>query len=228
MNAEILLIEDDPDIAENIQEYLTNQSKGLWKLHLADNGADGAQLASEENYDLILLDVNLPGRDGFEVCKSLRRQGIQTPVIFLTARYAEEDALRGYESGGDDYLVKPFSLAQLFAKIKALFARLNGVQEVLSYKDLTADRGEHKIFLAGRELALPPKEYDILIHFLENPNRLISKESLIVNVWGYDSEMTERGLDNHIKNIRKAIQDSEMQITTIRKLGYRFCQKGVQ
>ena len=228
MNAEILLIEDDPDIAENIQEYLTNQSKGLWKLHLADNGADGAQLASEENYDLILLDVNLPGRDGFEVCKSLRRQGIQTPVIFLTARFAEEDALKGYESGGDDYLVKPFSLTQLFAKIKALFARLNGVQEVLSYKDLTVDRGEHKIFLAGRELALPPKEYDILIHFLENPNRLISKESLIVNVWGYDSEMTERGLDNHIKNIRKAIQASEMQITTIRKQGYRFCQKGAQ
>ena len=229
IKAEILLIEDDPDIAENIQEYLTNKSKGQWTLHIADNGRDGAELAAEEDYAVILLDVNLPGMDGFAVCRNLRKQGIQTPVIFLTARFAEEDALKGYESGGDDYLVKPFSLAQLFAKMSALLNRLNGgAQEEFTCGDLTVNRSERKIFLAGEALTLPPKEYDILLYFLEHPNRLISKESLIVGAWGYDSEMTERGLDNHIKNIRKAIQASEMQITTIRKLGYRFCQKGAQ
>ena len=228
IKAEILLIEDDPDIAENIQEYLTNQSKGRWTLHIADNGTDGEELAAEEDYAVILLDVNLPGMDGFAVCRSLRKQGVQTPVIFLTARFAEEDALKGYESGGDDYLVKPFSLAQLFAKMSALLNRISGAQEEFTCRDLTVNRSERKIFLRGEAFTLPPKEYDILLYFLEHPNRLISKESLIVGAWGYDSEMTERGLDNHIKNIRKAIQASEMQITTIRKQGYRFCQKGVQ
>ena len=225
--ADILLIEDDPDIAENIQEFLSNKSKGQWTLHIADNGRDGAELAAEEDYDLILLDVNLPGMDGFAVCRSIRRQGIQTPVIFLTARFAEEDALKGYESGGDDYLVKPFSLAQLFAKISVLLQRLNGgVQEEFTCGDLTVNRSERSIFLKGDVLTLPPKEYDILLYFLEHPNRLISRESLIIGAWGYDSEMTERNLDNHIKNIRKAILASKMQIITLRKQGYRFCQKG--
>ena len=178
IKAEILLIEDDPDIAENIQEYLTNKSKGQWTLHIADNGRDGAELAAEEDYAVILLDVNLPGMDGFAVCRNLRKQGIQTPVIFLTARFAEEDALKGYESGGDDYLVKPFSLAQLFAKMSALLNRLNGgAQEEFTCGDLTVNRSERKIFLRGEALTLPPKEYDILLYFLEHPNRLIGKES---------------------------------------------------
>ena len=120
---EILLIEDDPDIADNLQEYLGNASDGMWRIHISDNGTDGLELATQTLYSLILLDIGLPGKDGFEICKSLRRRGIQTPVSFVTARYSEEDILKGYEYGGDDYIVKPFSMAQLSAKIKVFLKR---------------------------------------------------------------------------------------------------------
>ncbi len=116
---EILLIEDDPDIADNLQEYLQNAGHGNWRVHISDNGADGMDLAGEMAYSVILLDIGLPERDGFEVCRSLRRRGIQTPVIFITARFSEEDVLRGYECGGDDYLIKPFSMARMGLRIEA-------------------------------------------------------------------------------------------------------------
>ena len=220
---EILLIEDDPDIADNLQEYLSNTSGGEWRIHISDNGDDGLELATQTLYSLILLDIGLPERDGFEICRLLRRRGIQTPVIFVTARYSEEDVLKGYECGGDDYIIKPFSMAQLAAKIKVFLKRYGDSRPAcISYLDLTADRKERKIWLGEKEIALQPREFDVLFYLMEHPERLVSKEELIARVWGAESDALPRNLDNPIKNIRKEIETSEAKIVTMRGYGYRL------
>ena len=220
---DILLIEDDPDIADNLQEYLSNTSGGEWRIHISDNGDDGLELATQTLYSLILLDIGLPERDGFEICRLLRRRGIQTPVIFVTARYSEEDVLKGYECGGDDYIIKPFSMAQLAAKIKVFLKRYGDSRPAcISYLDLTADRKERKIWLGEKEITLQPREFDVLFYLMEHPERLVSKEELIARVWGAESDALPRNLDNPIKNIRKEIETSEAKIVTIRGYGYRL------
>ena len=220
---EILLIEDDPDIADNLQEYLQNAGGGEWRIHISDNGRDGLEMAAQTLYSLILLDIGLPERDGFEVCKSLRRRGIQTPVIFVTARYSEEDVLKGYECGGDDYIIKPFSMAQLAAKIKAFLKRYGESRPAcITYLDLTADRKERKLYLGEKEIALQPREFDVLFYLMEHPERLVSKEELLARVWGAESDALPRNLDNPIKNIRKEIETSEAKIVTMRGYGYRL------
>ena len=220
---EILLIEDDPDIADNLQEYLSNTSGGEWRIHISDNGDDGLELATQTLYSLILLDIGLPERDGFEICRLLRRRGIQTPVIFVTARYSEEDVLKGYECGGDDYIIKPFSMAQLAAKIKVFLKRYGDSRPAcISYLDLTADRKERKIWLGEKEITLQPREFDVLFYLMEHPERLVSKEELIARVWGVESDALPRNLDNPVKNIRKEIETSEAKIVTIRGYGYRL------
>ena len=220
---EILLIEDDPDIADNLQEYLSNTSGGEWRIHISDNGDDGLELATQTLYSLILLDIGLPERDGFEICRLLRRRGIQTPVIFVTARYSEEDVLKGYECGGDDYIIKPFSMAQLAAKIKVFLKRYGDSRPAcISYLDLTADRKERKIWLGEKEITLQPREFDVLFYLMEHPERLVSKEELLARVWGAESDALPRNLDNPVKNIRKEIETSEAKIVTIRGYGYRL------
>ncbi len=219
---EILLIEDDPDIADNLQEYLSNTSGGEWRIHISDNGYDGLELATQTLYSLILLDIGLPERDGFEICRLLRRRGIQTPVIFVTARYSEEDVLKGYECGGDDYIIKPFSMAQLAAKIKAFLKRYGDSRpKTVTYLDLTADRKERKLYLGEKEINLQPREFDILLYLMEHPERLVSKDELLARVWGAESDALPRNLDNPVKNIRKEIETSAAKIFTIRGHGDR-------
>ena len=220
---EILLIEDDPDIAENIQDYLTSAGEGRWRVHISDNGDDGLELASQTLYSIILLDIGLPQRDGFEICRNLRRRGIQTPVIFVTARFSEEDVLKGYECGGDDYLIKPFSMAQLAAKIRVFLKRYGEERaDRIVFLDLIAERGERKLYLRRDEVSLQPREFDVLVYLMEHPDRLVSKEELLARVWGADSDAVPRNLDNPVKNIRKAIDSSEAVIVTHRGYGYRL------
>ncbi len=220
---EILLIEDDPDIAENIQDYLTGAGEGKWRVHISDNGDDGLELASQTLYSMILLDIGLPERDGFEICRSLRRRGIQTPVIFVTARFSEEDVLKGYECGGDDYLVKPFSMAQLAAKIRVFLKRYGEERsDRISFLDLDAERRDRKLYQGSKEIQIQPREFDILLYLMEHPERLVSKEELLARVWGSDSDAVPRNLDNPVKNIRKAIDSSEAVIVTHRGYGYRL------
>ncbi len=220
---EILLIEDDPDIAENIQDYLTGAGEGRWRVHISDNGDDGLELASQTLYSVILLDIGLPERDGFEICRNLRRRGIQTPVIFVTARFSEEDVLKGYECGGDDYLIKPFSMAQLAAKIRVFLKRYGEERsDRILFLDLVAERGERKLYLRRDEVSLQPREFDVLVYLMEHPDRLVSKEELLARVWGADSDAVPRNLDNPVKNIRKAIDSSEAVIVTHRGYGYRL------
>ena len=209
-----------------IREYLTNIENGEWRIHISDNGESGLNLASQALYSLILLDIGLPKRDGFEICKRLRQRGVQTPVIFITARCSESDVLKGYEFGGDDYLIKPFSLAQLAAKIRVFLKRYGENRPVIvSFTNLTADRREKKIYINDDEIALYPKEFDILVYLMEHPERLVSKDELLARVWGHESDVIARNLDNPIKNIRKKIDKSDAVIVTYRGYGYRMESK---
>ena len=220
---DILLIEDDPDIADSLQEYLKTAGNGEWRIHISDNGADGLELAGETIYSLILLDIGLPGRDGFAICKSLRHRGIQTPIIFITARFSEEDVLKGYECGGDDYLVKPFSMAQLAAKIRVFLKRQGEItSDKISYLDIIADCGERKLYIKDKEVFLQPREFDILLYLMKHSERLVSKEELLVRVWGAESDAVPRNLDNPVKNIRKQLAVSGARIVTYRGYGYRM------
>lgn len=224
MKASILIVEDNEKIAMNMQEYLQNHGGMELAILWADNGLDGLELALSEDYDLILLDVMMPGLDGFTVCKRIREQK-DVPIVFLTAKVMEEDILTGYAMGGDDYLTKPFSLAQLAAKIQAILRRRCGGENELVRGNLTLNPAHARVTVAGETIHLPLKEYEMLRYFMINEDQLISKEQVIVNVWGYDAEIVERALDNHVKNLRKAIQDATYEIVTVRKQGYLFSKK---
>jgi len=224
MKASILIVEDNEKIAMNMQEYLQNHGGMELSILWADNGLDGLELALSEDYDLILLDVMMPGLDGFTVCKRIREKK-DVPIVFLTAKVMEEDVLTGYAMGGDDYLTKPFSMAQLAAKIQAILRRRVGTSEELVRGNLTLCPAHARVTVAGETVHLPLKEYEMLRYFMMNENLLVTKEQVIVNVWGYDTEITERVLDNHVKKLRKAIQNATYEVVTLRKQGYLFSKK---
>ena len=159
--------------------------------------------------------------DGFALCGEIRRIS-DVPIIFITARVMEEDKLNGYALGADDYVTKPFSLPVLYAKARALTGRVQGSRKRLELGDLSVDTGSHKVWNQGRLLPLPPKEYEMLLFFMENPGRIFSREQLLIRFWGYDFDGNERVVDNHIKKLRKAIVSCGCSIETVRKSGYRL------
>lgn len=219
MQINMLMIEDDVRILDITQEYLKNYCSD-WVITTAQTGTKGLELAQKNSFDIILLDVMLPGMDGFSVCKKLRETS-NVPILFLTARVSEKDILNGYAVGGDDYITKPFSLAQLAAKLSAILSRLVR-EDTITCGKLTLIPAKAVIHCQGQVLRLPYKEYEILKYFMEHPNTLITKETLLVSVWDWDADVFDRVLDNHIKNIRKMIKNAEVEIITIRKQGYRM------
>ncbi len=220
MELRLLIVEDDHLMQEVISDYFS--SKG-WKVQTADDGNRALEILETESFQLILLDVMMPGMDGFSVCRRIRRQS-SVPVIFLTARVLEEDELNGYAMGADDYVTKPFSLPVLYAKSMALLGRVRGNADFhrLRLKELELDLRTHEVWLSGKMLALPPKEYEMLVFFLENPNHIYSREQLLIRFWGYDFDGNERVVDNHIKKLRKALGSFGTCIQTVRKSGYRM------
>lgn len=216
----ILIVEDDLLLAEAVNDYFT--AKG-WHTEEVHNGEDAVSLVRDREYQMVLLDVMLPGKNGFAVCRELRTFS-DVPVFFITARVLEEDELAGYAAGADDYVTKPFSLAVLYAKVMAVMARLRGSSDLdrLSRGDIVMDLRSKEVRIAGNACTLPPKEYELLQFFLENPNRIFSREQLLVRFWGYDFEGNERVVDNHIKKLRKALAGSRCVIRTVRQSGYRM------
>lgn len=218
MERRLLIIEDDCLMAEAAADYFT--AKG-WDVVTKEDGLSALELLERKNFHLILLDVMMPGIDGFAVCREIRKNS-DVPVIFITARVLEEDMLNGYSLGADDYVTKPFSLPVLYAKAMALTGRIQGGASLLEMGTLKVDAKNHQVWKAGQPLSLPPKEYDMLLFFLENPGRIFSREQLLIRFWGYDFDGNERVVDNHIKKIRKAIGTSGCSIQTVRKAGYRM------
>ncbi len=219
MAVDILIVEDDLLLGEAIQDYF--KSKG-WNTNVAIDGEVALELFEQNQYQLILLDVMLPKQNGFTVCRKIREQS-DVPIFFITARVMEEDELNGYAVGADDYITKPFSLPVLYAKATAIVSRTRGESfRKICKGDIEVDVRTHEVKVKGEARELPPLEYQLLLFFLENPNRIYSREQLLIRFWGYDFDGNERVVDNHIKKLRKGIEGSICKIQTVRKNGYRM------
>lgn len=223
MKYNILLVEDDKYIREIIEDYFTDKLEDTFIIHTAPDGNIGMEMIYEQEYDLVLLDIMLPGVDGFTICRELRKKSI-CPVIFLTAKGQEQDILYGYGLGCDDYIVKPFSLAELFAKVNAMIKRAKGMvgAKELVCGAISLNPVTFEVKVKEKQIELPPKEYAILKYLLENQKRVIRREVLLTTIWGYDYEGNERVVDNHVKKLRKALQDAGVQIKTVITKGYKL------
>ncbi|MBQ5399200.1 MAG: response regulator transcription factor [Ruminococcus sp.] len=219
----ILMVEDDENIQELVYNYFTKKEKGLFEVEIADNGQTGLELAYENAYDLLLLDVMLPELDGFEICREIRRES-DVPIMFITARTDESDILNGYALGCDDYVVKPFPLPVLYQKAGALIKRSKGLvrSKVFTAGELSLNPNNGLVICGGEEIKLTAREYAILKVLIENKGIIISREKLLDIVWGYNSGVDERVLDTHMKNLRKALGAKGKQIKTVIRRGYRI------
>lgn len=219
----ILLVEDDDNIQELIVDYFTHREKNVFSVDVAADGQSGLEMAYENDYDLLLLDVMLPVSDGFEICREMRRHS-DVPIVFLTARGSEADMLSGYALGCDDYLVKPFLLSVLYEKVNALIKRAKGTvcSPVLQAGALSLDPNNGLTTCGGEEIKLTAKEYAVLKLLMENKGCIVSRERLMRAVWGWDCAVEERTLDNHIKNLRKALGKEAKVIKTVVGRGYRL------
>lgn len=219
----LLLVEDDPEIREIITDYFMEKSNGLFDIYNAETGIEGQLSCMNNEYDLVLLDVMLPEVDGFTICRELRKTS-DVPIIFITARHSENDRLYGYQLGCDDYVTKPFSLAELYAKVTALLRRSKGMirKEIMNSGSIKLDPYRCIVYVNDEEVILAPIEYAILKVLMENNSRVVSRDSLIIRIWGYDFDGNDRVVDNHVKKLRKALGSASAQIKTVFKKGYKL------
>ena len=218
----VLLVEDDSQIREVIGDYFGRREKIA--LVLAQDGNIGLTKILNEKYDLIILDVMMPGIDGFELCKIIRKRS-DIPVVFLTGKVREEDVLYGYELGADDYIVKPFSIAILYSKLMALLERTTAVHEerkIITSGEITLDPLKLEVTVSGSTVDLPPKEYQILKYMMEHPGVAVTRRLLLAVAWGGDDFISERVIDNRVKNLRKLLRKEGSRIKTLIGVGYRF------
>lgn len=217
----ILLAEDDRHIREAVYGYF--QGKGQCSIDVAKDGLEGLHKVNQTNYDLLLLDVMMPNMDGFELCREVRRKSI-IPIIFLTAKSEEEAMLEGYGFGADDYIVKPFSMPGLHAKVMAMLRRSSGQLGAaeLQVGEITMIPAYMKVQVSGEEVEMTPKMFALLKCFMENKRTILSRDFLLEQVWGWDYAGTDRVVDNHVKKLRKALKKEGNRIKTIFGKGYRL------
>ena len=217
--AKILIVEDEKNMQEIIAEYLR---RGGHTCFTADDGMDALLVLKSNPMDLLILDIMMPHLDGFSVCK-IARETSSLPIIMLTAKDSEEDKLKGYDLGADDYMTKPFSPKVLLAKANALLRRSSLLPaETVNAGKISVIPASHKVFLDGREIALTYKEYELLHFFLSNPGQIFRREQLLNRIWGYDYEGTTRTVDTHIKTLRRKLGDEGRHIVTLIRSGYKF------
>lgn len=229
MPAKILVIEDDPALIELLEYNLKAAGYGV---ATATSAEEGQLLFAEESFDLLILDWMLPEMSGIELCAALRRSSKHPsmPILMLTARGDEADRIRGLSTGADDYVVKPFSVPELLARVKALLRRAvpERVNAVLLHGSIVLDREAHRVTRAGRELSLGPTEYKLLETLLETSGRVLTRAQLIDRVWGNTAEIDERTIDVHVGRLRKALirGDEVDPIRTVRGAGYVLSDAG--
>lgn len=233
MDKSILIIEDDPDIADLVEIHL--KDLGLSTEHATD-GQDGLSKALKNEYLLVILDLMLPQLDGFEVCKRIREQKKTLPILMLTSKSEEFDKVLGLELGADDYLTKPFSLRELLARIKAILRRVDAVKEEaageekqkeLAFDDLVINMEKRKVILHGEVIDLTAKEFDLLALFASHPGRPYSRQELLDIVWGYQFDGYDHTVNSHINRLRSKIEASPSEpkyIKTVWGIGYRFVE----
>jgi len=215
----VLVVDDEPNIADLVELYLIRDGYRVLK---AATGAAGLAAVRDERPRLVVLDVGLPDLDGLEVCKRIR-QTSQVPVIFLTARDGEVDRVLGLELGGDDYLTKPFSPAELVARVKAVLRRADGapVAEVLQIGDATIDAGRREVRVHDEPVEFTTKEFDLVRYLAERPGLALSRQQILDGAWGHDWFGDARTVDVHIAQVRKKLGDAAT-IVTVRGIGYRL------
>lgn len=212
----ILLAEDNNNLRELITDYLTANEI---EVDPFENGEIAWEHFQTNQYDLVLLDIMMPGIDGFELCKKIRGQET-VPILFITAKVQEEDQLYGYEIGADDYIVKPFSLPVLLAKCKVIFSRHQKGNEFIQSGEIRVYTRQRRVMAGGNPVVLQALDYELLLYLMRNPGVVMSREQILLKIWGYDYEGTDRAVDTHIKNLRKALGEYGRYIRTVIKSGY--------
>ena len=217
--ANILIVEDEKAMQDIIAEYMR---KGGHTCFTADDGIDALMILKSSPMDIMILDVMMPHLDGFSVCKMAREMS-EMPIIMLTAKSGEDDKLRGYDYGADDYMTKPFSPKVLLAKVNALLRRFSAASPgTVAAGKIMLQPSARRVWLDGQEITLTHKEYALLAFFMANPGQIFSREQLLNRVWGYDFEGTTRTVDTHIKTLRQKLGDEGRHIVTLIRSGYKF------
>ncbi|SIS51580.1 response regulator transcription factor [Salimicrobium flavidum] len=231
MSGKILIVDDEQSIV-TLLKY--NVERAGYETEVAYNGTEALEKASNHSFDLIVLDLMLPELDGMEVCKQLRQEHIDTPILMLTAKDEEFDKVLGLELGADDYMTKPFSPREVVARIKAILRRIEKVEhidkdEVITIKDLVIYPSRYEATVKGRMLTLTPKEFELLLYLARNLGRVLSRDQLLQYVWNYDFAGDTRIVDVHVSHLREKIEPATKKptyIKTVRGLGYKMEDPG--
>lgn len=220
----ILVVEDEHLIANSIKKGLEQER---YAVDVAYTGNDGYDLAATEDYDLIILDLMLPGMDGVTICKQLRKEHIHNPILMLTAKGQTNDKVAGLDAGADDYLTKPFAFKELLARVRALTRRpKSSLDSVLKLSDLQLNTKSFAVKRKNKTIQLSNKEFSILEYLMRNPNKILTKDQIIAHVWDYDADILPNTVEVNIKNLRNKIdrpfKNSKPLIKTVRGFGYKL------
>lgn len=219
----VLLIEDEKLIRQFIVEYFAKQGEEVQE---ASDGYEGLSLL-DDSYDIVLLDIMMPGIDGYEVCKMIRQKS-DVPILFISALSEDDNKLKGYHLGADDFISKPFTPSLLYAKCSALLKRLHKSEDkgtMLEEGKIRVNEDTHEVFVEDEAIILSHKEYQMLIYFMENKRKILSRDQLLDHIWGYDYYGDQRIVDTYVKKLRKKLLGAATYIQTIVKIGYMFDAK---
>jgi two-component system, OmpR family, alkaline phosphatase synthesis response regulator PhoP len=229
MSHKVLVIEDEPTLARLLSYNLTQEG---YETTVIDHGGEGLQTALQRTFDLIILDIMLPGMNGFEILNRLRQNGVRTPVIILTARNAEEEVVQGLKHGADDYITKPFGVAELLARVSAVLRRtqlddskpIESMEKIITAGDLSIYPEKYEVILNGDMIPLRPKEFEVLLYLVQRPGMVITRDDLMNVVWGFDYIGGQRTVDVHVSSLRKKLElgQQSVQIESIRGVGYKL------
>ncbi|WP_281885793.1 response regulator transcription factor [Paenibacillus sp. YYML68] len=237
MPQKILVIEDEPTLARLLSYNLSQEG---YETKVVDHGSDGLQAALQQQFDLIILDIMLPGMNGFEILSKLRQKGNRTPVIILTARNAEEEVVQGLKYGADDYITKPFGVAELLARVSAVLRRTmseegssdkpSSGEKVITVGELLIYPEKYEVVLGGESIPLRPKEFEVLLYLVQRPGVVVTRDDLMNIVWGFDYIGGQRTVDVHVSSLRKKLEMNQesVQIESIRGVGYKLVTSPVK
>lgn len=229
MSNKILVIEDEPTLSRLLSYNLTQEG---YDTTVIEHGSEGLQAALQNKFDLIILDIMLPGMNGFEILNRLHQNGVRTPVIILTARNAEEEVVQGLKHGADDYITKPFGVAELLARVSAVLRRTQNEvpkpnlsnEKVIQAGELSIYPEKYEVNVKGQPISLRPKEFEVLLYLVQRPGMVISRDDLMNVVWGFDYIGGQRTVDVHVSSLRKKLEleQQSVRIESIRGVGYKL------
>jgi len=229
MSNKVLVIEDEPTLSRLLSYNLTQEG---YDTTVVEHGTEGLQTALQHKFDLIILDIMLPGMNGFEILNRLHQNGVRTPVIILTARNAEEEVVQGLKHGADDYITKPFGVAELLARVSAVLRRTQNEapkpnlsnEKVIQAGELSIYPEKYEVNVKGQPISLRPKEFEVLLYLVQRPGMVISRDDLMNVVWGFDYIGGQRTVDVHVSSLRKKLEleQQSVRIESIRGVGYKL------